>query len=65
MYVYNNYDDYDNEIMDAFETVYTNVKKAVKNADEIENTVDALYSGWFHINAFFCLGICTGSCFWG
>ena len=57
MYVYNNYDDYDNEIMDAFDTVYTNVKKAVKNADEIENTVDALYSGWFHINAFFCLGI--------
>lgn len=63
MYVYNNYDDYDNEIMDAFETVYTNVKKAVKNADEIENTVDAIYSGWFHINAFFCLGICTGSVF--
>ena len=49
--------------MDAFDTVYTNVKKAVKNADEIENTVDALYSGWFHINAFFCLGICTGNVF--
>lgn len=63
MYVYNNYDDYDNEIMDAFETVYTNVRASVKNADEIENTVDAIYSGWFHINAFFCLGICTGSVF--
>ena len=33
MYVYNNYDDYDNEIMDAFETVYINVREAVKNAD--------------------------------
>ena len=63
MYVYNNYDDYNNEIMEAFDTVYTNVQASVKNADEIEWTVDALYSGWFHINAFFCLGICTGNVF--
>ena len=49
--------------MEAFDTVYTNVQASVKNADEIEWTVDALYSGWFHINAFFCLGICTGNVF--
>lgn len=63
MYVFDKCGDYNNAIMEAFDTVYTNVQMSVKNADEIERTVDALYSGWFHINAFFCLGICTGSVF--
>ena len=63
MYMYDKCGDYNNAIMDAFDIVYTNVQMSVKNADEIERTVDALYSGWFHINAFFCLGICTGSVF--
>lgn len=63
MYMYDKCGDYNNAIMDAFDIVYTNVQMSVKNADEIEETIDALYSGWFHINAFFCLGICTGSVF--
>ena len=63
MYVYDKCGDYNNAIMDAFDTVYTNVQASVKNADEIERTVDALYSGWFHINAFFYLGVSTAAVF--
>ena len=63
MYVYNNYDDYDNEIMDAFETVYINVREAVKNADEIENTVDDLYNNWTLMNAISYLGVGLSSAY--
>lgn len=63
MYMYDKCGDYNNAIMDAFDIVYTNVQMSVKNADEIERTVDALYSGWFHINAFFYLGVSTAAVF--
>ena len=49
--------------MEAFDTVYTNVRASVKSADEIEETIDALYSGWFYINAFFYLGVSTAAVF--
>ncbi len=56
--IWDSYDIYRQEHADKYDEA-----EESPSTDEIERTVDALYSGWFHINAFFCLGICTGNVF--
>ena len=54
IYMYNNYDD---SFLEEFEVIYDNVRNVVKNAEEIESTIDDLYNNWIIMIFILYLGI--------
>lgn len=52
--MYNNYDD---SFLEEFEVIYDNVRNVVKNAEEIESTIDDLYNNWITMIFILYLGI--------